>query len=131
MREERRRASHEFTSLVGVTAIAGQESATVAGTARGDRRARLVRVLGYEIEVELDPYMLFAVNDDRPGMIGRFGTILGEAGVNIANMAVSRNRRARRALMALSVDTPVEAELLDRLRSEPGFVDARFIVLPE
>ena len=39
--------------------------------------------------------MLFVVNDDRPGMIGRLGTILGDAGVNIANMAVSRNRRGR------------------------------------
>jgi D-3-phosphoglycerate dehydrogenase len=75
--------------------------------------------------------MLLAVNDDRPGMIGRFGTIVGEAGVNIANMAVSRNRRAKRALMALSVDSPVGDELLQRLRAEPGFVDARFIVLPE
>jgi hypothetical protein len=44
---------------------------------------------------------------------------------------VSRNRRARRALMALSVDSPVEPEVLDRLRAEPGFVDARFIKLPE
>jgi D-3-phosphoglycerate dehydrogenase len=132
VREEKRRASRDFMSLMGITAMAERESVTVAGTTIGSgQRGRLVRALGYEIEVELDPYMLLAVNDDRPGMIGRFGTILGEAGVNIANMAVSRNRRAKRALMALSVDSPVSAELLERLRSEPGFVDARFIVLPE
>jgi D-3-phosphoglycerate dehydrogenase len=71
------------------------------------------------------------VNDDTPGMIGRIGTILGEAGVNIANMAVSRNRREARALMALSLDNAVPEEVLGRLRSEPGFSDARFIVLPE
>jgi D-3-phosphoglycerate dehydrogenase len=75
--------------------------------------------------------MLFAVNDDTPGMIGKIGTILGEAGVNIANMAVSRNRRERRALMALSLDNPVPDEVLDRLHGESGFSDARFIVLPE
>jgi D-3-phosphoglycerate dehydrogenase len=96
-----------------------------------EQRAQLVRALGYEIEVELDRFMLFAVNDDTPGRIGRLGMLLGEAGVNIANMAVSRNRREARALMALSLDSPPPEEALERLRSEPGFVYARFVVLPE
>ncbi len=74
--------------------------------------------------------MLLVVNDDRPGMIGRLGMLLGEAGINIANMAVSRNRRGARALMALSVDTAPPAEVLEPMRAEPGFVDVRFIVLP-
>ncbi|MDQ3670435.1 MAG: ACT domain-containing protein, partial [Actinomycetota bacterium] len=104
----------------------------VAGTTIGhDQRPQLVRALGYEIDVELDRLMLFAVNDDTPGMIGRLGTLLGEDGVNIANMAVSRNRQAARALMALSLDSEPPEGLLARLRAEPGFVDARFIVLPE
>ena len=74
--------------------------------------------------------MLFVVNDDRPGMIGRLGVLLGDAGINIANMAVSRNRRGARALMALSVDSPLPPDLLARMRDEPGFVDVRFLVLP-
>jgi D-3-phosphoglycerate dehydrogenase len=132
VREERRRAARDYTSLMAVTVATNGDETTVVGTAVGrERRQRLVRALGYEIEVELDPLMLFAVNDDRPGMIGRLGTLLGEAGVNIANMAVSRNRRARRALMALSVDSPIEPEVLERIRSESGFVDARLIKLPE
>ena len=90
-----------------------------------------MRALGYDIEVELEPLMLFVVNDDRPGMIGTVGTLLGEGGVNIANMAVSRNRRGARALMALSVDSPPPRELLERLRGSPGFVEIRFIVLPD
>jgi D-3-phosphoglycerate dehydrogenase len=129
--EERRRASHDFTNLVAVRAFSGEGAFTVAGTTLGlEHRARLVRALGYEIEVELDPLMLFVVNDDRPGMIGRLGTLLGEAGVNIANMAVSRNRRGARALMALTVDTRPPDELLERMRAEPGFVEVRFLVLP-
>ncbi|MDQ3859376.1 MAG: phosphoglycerate dehydrogenase [Actinomycetota bacterium] len=132
VREESSAASPDYTSLVGVTAHAAGEAYAVAGTTIGrEQRPQLVRALGYEIEVELDRLMLFAVNDDTPGMIGRLGTILGEAGVNIANMAVSRNRREARALMALSLDTEPAPGVLDRLRSEPGFVDARFIVLPE
>ena len=48
-------------------------------------------------------------------MIGRVGTLLGEAGVNIANMAVSRSREAGKALMALSIDTPPAPEVIERL----------------
>ena len=132
VREESSPVSPDYTSLVGVTAHARGETFTVAGTTTGaEERVRLVRALDYEIELELDRLMLLVVNDDTPGIIGRLGTILGEAGVNIANMAVSRNRREARALMALSIDTPPPDEVLERLRAEPGFMDARLIVLPE
>jgi D-3-phosphoglycerate dehydrogenase len=132
VREEASAASPDFTSLVAVKAFSGEEAYAVAGTTIGsEHRARLVHALAYEIEVELDRFMLFAVNDDRPGMIGRLGTLLGEAGVNIANMAVSRNRQEARALMALTLDSPIGNGLLERLRAEPGFVDARFLVLPD
>jgi D-3-phosphoglycerate dehydrogenase / 2-oxoglutarate reductase len=132
VREESSSVSPDFTSVMAVTAYAGSEPYAVAGTTIGhDQRPQLVRALGYEIDVELDRLMLFAVNDDTPGMIGRLGTLLGEGGVNIANMAVSRNRQAARALMALSLDSEPPEGLLARLRAEPGFVDARFIVLPE
>jgi D-3-phosphoglycerate dehydrogenase len=129
--EERRPASHDFTSMISIRAFAGDDSVTVAGTATGrEHQPRLVRALGYKIEVELEPLMLFAVTDDRPGMIGRLGTILGEAGVNIANMVFSRTRPADRALMALTLDNPLPDGLVERLREEPGFVWVRPIVLP-
>ncbi len=132
VREESSAHSPDFTSVVAVTAHAAGEPATVAGTVSGrEQRARLVQALGYAIEVELDRFMLFAENDDRPGMIGALGRILGESGVNIANMAVSRDRREARALMALSLDSQPPSEVLERLRAEPGFVAARSLVLPE
>jgi D-3-phosphoglycerate dehydrogenase len=129
--EERRRAAQGFTSLISVQAFAGDEPVTVAGTTTGrEQETRLVRALGYKIEVELEPLMLFVVSDDRPGVIGRLGTRLGEADVNIANMAFSRTRPADRALMALTLDNPLPAELVDVLRQEPGFLWVRPIVLP-
>jgi D-3-phosphoglycerate dehydrogenase / 2-oxoglutarate reductase len=132
VREESSSYSPDFTSVVSVTAHAAGQPAMVAGTVSGrSQRGRLVQALGYAIEVELDRLMLFAENDDRPGMIGALGRILGEAGINIANMAVSRDRREARALMALSLDSQPPAEVLERLRAEPGFVAARFLVLPE
>jgi D-3-phosphoglycerate dehydrogenase / 2-oxoglutarate reductase len=130
VREERRGASRDFTSLIRVTAVSGEEETVVAGTTLGrDDEPRLVRALGFQIEIGLEPRMLFLVNDDRPGMIGRLGTLLGEAKVNIAHMAVSRNRRSAKALMALTLDSVPGDDLLERLRSEPGFVEVRFILL--
>ena len=130
VREESRRASPDFTSLVSVTAVAGGDTFDVAGSTIGrENQPRLVHALGYEVEIELAPLMLFVVNEDRPGVIGRLGTILGEARINIANMAVSRNRRSAKALMVLTLDSPIPEDLLERLRSEPGFVEARSIVL--
>jgi D-3-phosphoglycerate dehydrogenase len=129
--EERRQASRDFTSLVRITALSSGREVVVAGTTLGrEAEPRLVRALGYAIEIELAPFMLFAVNDDRPGRIGRLGTLLGEAGVNIANMAVSRrSENAEGALMALTLDSVPEPEVLQRLASEPGFSDMRFIDL--
>ena len=130
VREESRRTSRDFTNLVQVTAVAGERDVVVAGTIIGaDNRARLVHALGYEIEVDLEPLMVFVINKDRPGRIGRVGSLLGEAGVNIATMAVSRNRPGGNALMVLTVDTPLPLEVAETLRAEPGFVDVRLIRL--
>ena len=125
--EERRRTSHDFTNLIGVTVADAAVEGTTIGT---DDRRWLVTALGFGIEMELSPLMVFFLYDDVPGVIGRVGTLFGDAEVNIANMAVSRTRHGGKALMALSIDSPAPTELQDRLRAE-GFDDARFIDLAE
>ena len=88
---------------------------SVAGTTiGGGDRHWLVGALGFKIEIELAPYMVFFQYDDRPGVIGRVGTLFGEAGINIANMAVSRTNEGGKALMALSIDTPAPADARGR-----------------
>jgi D-3-phosphoglycerate dehydrogenase len=132
VREESRRASRDFTSLMQITAKAAGREVAVAGTTIGsDNRPRLVSALGYEIEIDLEPRMVFIVNEDQPGRIGRVGSLLGEAGVNIATMAVSRNRAGGKALMVLTVDTPLPRDLAEGLRAEPGFVEVRLITLED
>ena len=122
--EERRRSSRDFTNLIAVSA--GQ--ARVAGTTIGrENRQWLVSAFGFELEIELAPRMIFLRYDDVPGVIGRVGTLLGEAGVNIANMAVSRNREGGKALMVLSIDTPADADVIDRLRQ--GADDAYLVTV--
>ncbi len=120
--EERRRASRDFTNLIAVSAGDVRVAGTTIGT---ENRQWLVSALGFELEIELAPRMIFLRYDDVPGVIGRVGTLLGEAGVNIANMAVSRNREAGKALMVLSLDAPASAEVLARLRE--GVDDAYLV----
>ncbi len=129
VREERRRASRDFTNLIRVAVRSGGEELRVAGTTIGsDNRQWLVSALGFELEMELAPLLVLFRYDDVPGVIGRVGTLFGDSGVNIANMAVSRTRRGDKALMALSLDSPAPPELVERVRSE-GFDDARFLSL--
>ena len=129
MREERRAASRDFTSLVRVGVVTDGEELRVAGTTIGtDNRLWLVSALGFEVDMELSPLMVFLAYDDIPGVIGRVGTLFGDAGINIANMAVSRSRQGGKALMALSIDSAAPPELEERLRAE-GFDEVHVIAL--
>jgi D-3-phosphoglycerate dehydrogenase len=87
-----------------------------------------VNALGFELEIELAPLLVLCRYDDVPGVIGRVGTAFGEAGVNIANMSVSRSRRGGKALMVLSVDTRPPDDLVERIRAD-GFDDVRVLEL--
>jgi D-3-phosphoglycerate dehydrogenase len=110
--EEKRRSSRDFTNLVAVTA----GEARVAGTTIGrENRQWLVSALGFELEIEIDSPMVLLRYDDVPGQIGRVGTLLGQAKVNVANMTVSRNREGGKALMVLTLDAPVPPEVVEQL----------------
>lgn len=123
--EERSRTTRDYANLVTVTA----DDVEVSGTTIGpEHRHFLAGALGFAIDLQLSPLMVFFRYDDVPGVIGRVGTMFGEAGVNIANMAVSRTREGGKALMALSIDSAPPPELQERIRGE-GFDDARFIAL--
>jgi D-3-phosphoglycerate dehydrogenase len=123
--EERSRTTRDYANLVTVAA----DDVEVSGTTIGpEHRHFLAGALGFAIDLQLSPLMVFCRYDDVPGVIGRVGTMFGEAGVNIANMAVSRTREGGKALMALSVDSEPPPELQERIRGE-GFDDARVIAL--
>jgi D-3-phosphoglycerate dehydrogenase len=125
VREERSAAARDFTNLVRV----GADEVDVTGTLIGrENRHWLVAALGFQVEIELAPRMVFFRYEDVPGVIGRVGSLFGAAGVNIANMAVSRSRQGGEALMALSIDSEAPAELQETFRGE-GFDDVRFVTL--
>jgi D-3-phosphoglycerate dehydrogenase len=127
--EQRFGASRHYTNLVRVVVSAGGDELEVSGTTVGpEHRLFLAGALGFAIDIELAPRMAFLVYDDIPGVIGRVGTMFGDAGVNIANMAVSRTTEGGKALMAFSIDSSAPPELLAQVAAS-GFDDARFIAL--
>jgi D-3-phosphoglycerate dehydrogenase len=122
--------STDYTSLV-VLRIEGEGGENVvSGTLVGPRhQPRLVEVMGFDMDIVPEKYMLFIRNEDVPGMIGKLGTILGEHGINIGNMAVGRGKPGSRAAMAVTVDEPVPEEVLNALLETPGFNQARAVTL--
>ena len=110
--EERNRASRDYTNTVEVRIVSDGEEATVSGTTIGpEPRLFLGGALGFGIDIEIAPHMVFVRYADQPGVIGRVGSMFGDAGVNIANMAVSRTKEGGEALMVFSIDTPATEEL--------------------
>jgi D-3-phosphoglycerate dehydrogenase / 2-oxoglutarate reductase len=127
--EQRFGSSQRYINLVRIVVAANGEEFEVSGTTVGpEHRLFLAGALGYAIDIELAPLMAFLGYEDMPGVIGRIGTMFGEAGVNIANMAVSRKTEGGKALMAFSIDTAAPPDLVERIRAA-GFTDARFIDL--
>jgi D-3-phosphoglycerate dehydrogenase len=129
VREERSQSARDYTNLLRVEFTVAGEQIRLAGTTIGsDNRLWLVSALGFDLEIELAPLLVFCRYDDVPGVIGRVGTLFGKADVNIATMTVSRNNRSGKALMVLSVDTAPPPEVVEELRAE-GFDDARVLEL--
>jgi D-3-phosphoglycerate dehydrogenase len=107
--------------------LADSSQVSVSGTLIGiHQKERLVEVNGFDVDLEPTDHLAFFVYEDRPGMVGTVGGILGGAGVNIAGMQVSRDAKGGSALVALSVDTAIPADALAEIQSaiDAGFVRA-------
>jgi D-3-phosphoglycerate dehydrogenase len=104
-----------LVTLRGTLADGSQVS--VSGTLVGiNQRERLVEVNGFPVDIEPTEHLAFFTYADRPGMVGILGRILGDADINIAGMQVARDSRGGRALVALAVDSPIPAEVLEQIR---------------
>jgi len=96
----------------------------ISGTLTGRRReARIVLIDDHLSDVPPARYMLIVRNDDRPGVIGRVGTVLGDAGVNIDNMDVGKTVKAGSAMMVIATATPTPSVVVAQLRKVPGIVE--------
>jgi D-3-phosphoglycerate dehydrogenase len=91
----------------------------LAGTVYQDGRKRLIRIDDADIEVRLDDHMLFLRYPDKPGVIGRIGTLLGDRGINIENMQVGLLKSLKKASMVIGAGQEVPPEAVEAIRRDP------------
>jgi len=119
VRETSSVTSPDYTNLV--TLRGGGHS--IAGTLTGRRsEPRLVLIDDHIADVPPAENMLVVRNDDRPGVIGIVGTLLGESAINIADMGVGKAQEPGSAIMVIATTGPVPADVVERLRAAPGIV---------
>jgi D-3-phosphoglycerate dehydrogenase len=118
--------ARDYTNRLTVQSGEVSLSGTTVGTTS---RPRLVSAFGQDIDIELAPHIGLFRYLDIPGQIGRVGTILGLANVNIASMAVSRSRAEGGAVMAVTVDSPVPEETVREIANVDGFAQVWFAAL--
>src|SRR5690242_12934629 len=115
VREVRHEREGDYHTLVRVTVGTDAGERTVAGTLFGNSGPRLVDIFGVPVESELSGAMLYIVNNDAPGFIGKLGTTLGEAGLNIATFTLGRRAAGGEAVALVAVDEPVPAPVVQQL----------------
>jgi D-3-phosphoglycerate dehydrogenase len=120
VREVRHDREGDYHTLVRVTVSTQAGDRSVAGTLFGDAAPRLVELFGIKVEADLVGHMLYIVNEDAPGFIGRLGTALGTAGVNIGTFHLGRRSAGGEAVLLLSLDEAVTPELLAAVKALPG-----------
>lgn len=118
-----------YSSLIKVEAKVDGETYTITGTINDQNEARIVEINGYHFEIASSGNMILIDHIDQPGVIGEVGTIIGANGINIGAMQVGRKQPGGIALMVLSVDAPVESDLIQKLEKAKTISKARAINL--
>ena len=115
----------EYQTLVRVNVTTERRTRTVAGTLVGGDKLRIVDINGLSIEAEMAPRMLYTVNEDKPGIIGRLGAVLGDAGVNIATFNLGRTAEGGEAIAIIGVDQNLSDAVLETVRALPNVIEAK------
>lgn len=125
VREVRHDREGDYHTLLRVAVTTPDGERAVAGTLFGNAAPRLVEIFGIRVEAELTGEMIYIVNDDQPGFIGRLGTALGEAGVNIGTFNLGRRAAGGEAVALVSVDGHIGPDLVRTLKALPGVREVR------
>ncbi len=120
VREVRHDREGVYHTLLRVTVKTDAGERSVAGTLFGNASPRLVELFGVKVEADLVGDMIYIVNEDAPGFIGRLGSTLGEASVNIGTFHLGRQEAGGVAVLLLSLDSPVDAPTLAKIAALPG-----------
>jgi D-3-phosphoglycerate dehydrogenase len=121
----------EFSNLMEVAIHTNGGKRSAVGTIFGNRFPRVIAIDGYRMELKPEGHVVIIVNQDRPGVVGRYGTIFGNSNINIADMTFSRKRRSGMALVGITLDQPPTQAIMDEIDGLDLVESAYYIKLPE
>ena len=127
--ERKETVDKDYSNRIKIRAFSAGKEHVVAGTLFREKEERVVEIDGYHFEVVPQGNLIISPHNDRPGIIGRVGTILGAAGINIAFMQVGRKEIGGTAIMAMTVDSPVPEPVLKQIEDIKGIKNARLVKL--
>jgi D-3-phosphoglycerate dehydrogenase len=105
----------EYTSLITIRVKAGGRDMSVTGTLNSKKEPRIIQVDNFPMETVPDGDMLVLMNNDKPGVIGGIGTLLGQNGINIARMQFGREKQGGMAMSVVSIDSAVSDEIMAKI----------------
>jgi D-3-phosphoglycerate dehydrogenase len=117
--EVTRAAQSDYESLITVTVTTDKQERSVSGTVYADGKPRLVDIKGIRVDAEFGKSMIYVTNEDKPGFIGKFASLLGDAKVNIATFHLGRMKQGGDAIALVEVDDAVPADLIAKVKSLP------------
>jgi D-3-phosphoglycerate dehydrogenase len=123
--EVRRSDAENYESLIRLVVVTDRQERAVAGTVFADGRPRIVEIKGIRMDAEFAPSMIYVTNEDKPGFIGRFAGLLGDAGINIATFALGRHDKGADAICLVEVDGEVPADILTEIQNIPAVRQAK------
>ncbi len=126
--ETQRDAQGIYEGYIKLVVTMGDSTRRVAGTVFSDGRPRLIQIKDINLDAEFAPHMLYIVNEDKPGFIGKLGTMLGDAKVNIANFTLGRSAPGQDAIALIEVDGPVPADVAEAVANLPQVKHAKPLV---
>jgi D-3-phosphoglycerate dehydrogenase len=126
--EVKRDKTGVYDGYIKLTVKTDKQTRSVAGTVFSDGKPRFIQIKGINMDADVGANMVYISNTDVPGMIGFMGTTLGNAGVNIANFQLGREKEAGDAIALLYVDAPVSEDVLAQLTANPAIRQARPLV---
>lgn len=123
-----READGDYESLVTLEVVTEGLTRSVAGTVFTDGKPRIVNIKGIKVDAEFGPSMIYVTNEDKPGFIGRFASLLGNANVNIATFALGRDNEGGSAIALVEIDGGAPPHVLQGIQRLPGVKQARALV---
>jgi D-3-phosphoglycerate dehydrogenase / 2-oxoglutarate reductase len=123
--EATREADGDYESLVTLTVVTETQERSVAGTVFHDGKPRILSIKGIKVDAEFAPSLIYVTNEDKPGFIGRFASLLGDAGINIATFALGRDAEGGSAIALVEVDGVVPGDVLQRIQAIQGVRQAK------